>query len=286
MCFRPSMGRNPWIVLAVAVLAGGTGSALGGDRTVPQKISSATHQFSAGTIAVPASLANFEIVADNASKITVVLTGLAKLVDTARFDVAKGVLTLRDESTQMDYNIVSDRRNIIVGSGNIIINNVGSPSSSSNKASRFTESEMKILPLTYKISAPQRVAVQFERAMGRIALDGISGDHRIKLADNGTLTAKRLAGRLSLDASENTTAALSGAALDRLSVSATDNSEVEFSGAAKQASVGVAVNAEVKFTGTADKADFSASENASITAGGDLKSVTRKKSGNAEIEIR
>lgn len=286
MRFQPRIGGKIRIFLAVAMLSGSAGHALAGDRTVSQKIKSVTHQFAAGTIVVPASLAHFEIVASDTDKVSIVLTGLAKLVDTARFDIANDVLTVRDESTQMDYNNISDRQNIIVGSGNVIINNIGPSSSSSNTASRFTESEMKILPLTFKISSPQRLAVQFERAMGGITLNGISGDHRIVLSGNGSLTAKRLAGRLSLEASENTTAALSGATLDRLSISATDNSEVEFSGVAKQASVGVNGNAETKFTGTADKADFSASENALITAGGDLKAVTRKKSGNAEIDIR
>ena len=280
------IGRSTSIFLAAAVLAGGFGSASAGDRGVPQKIKSATHQFTAGKIFVKPSLAQFEIVATDTRKITIALTGLAELVDTARFDDANGVLTLRDDSTQADYKIVSDRQNIIVGSGNVIINNIGSPSASPDPESKFTEEEIKTLPLTYRISAPRRLAVQFERAMGRIALDGISGEHRIDLAANGTLTARRLGGRLSLDASENTTATVDGATLDQLSISATGNSEVDFSGAAGQASVRVEGNAEAKFTGTADKADFTASGNASITARGDLKTVSRRKSGNAEIELR
>ncbi len=282
----PRSARILGIFLAVAAFGSGGGTAAGADRTKPHKIKSATHHFVARSIVVPASLAHFEIVANDTAKITIVLTGLAKLVDTVRFDVANGILTIQDESTRLDYTIVSDRQNIIVGSGNIIVDNIGTPSSSLNKSTKFSESEMKLLPLTFKISAPKRIAVRFKRAMGRITLNGLTGVHQIELAANGALSGERLAGQLSLKVSENTAAKISRATLDRLSILADDNAAVEFSGVAKRASASVTSNAEIEFNGTADKADFSASENGTITTSGDIKSVTQEKSDNAEIEIR
>ena len=282
----PRSARTLGFLLAVVAIGNGGGPAQGADRTKPHKIKSATHHFVARSIVVPASLAHFEIVANDKPKITIVLTGLAKLVDTVQFDVSNGILTIQDESTRLDYTIVSDRQNIIVGSGNVIVNNIGTPSSSSRKATKFSESEMKLLPLTFKISAPKRIAVRFEGAMGRIKLSGLTGNHQIELAANGALSAERLAGQLSLKVSDNTATNISRATLDRLSIHAGDNAEVEFSGSAKQASASVTENAEIEISGTADKADFSASENGTITASGDIKSVTQKKSDNADIEVR
>jgi len=283
---RPRNGRIVTLIVAVAVIGFGGASVQGGDRTAVHKIKSATHQFVARSIDVPESLAHFEIVAHDDPKITIVLTGLAKLVDTVRLDVANGVLKLQDKSTQLDYTIVSDRQNIIVGSGNVIINNIGPSSNIPGKGQFFTEKEMKILPLTYKISAPKRTAIRLERALGQITIRGLSGVHRIHLSGNGALTGERLAGQLSIDASENTTATISQATLERLSIAATNNTEVKFSGAAKQASVSAKGNADVEYSGITAKADFAASGNGTIAASGNIKSVTRNTSGNAEIEIR
>lgn len=282
----PRNGRTMGLFVAAAVTGIGGASVQGGDRTAAHKIKSTTHQFTTRSIVVPESLAHFEIVAHDGPKITIVLTGLAKLVDTARLDVANGVLKIQDKSTQLDYTIVSDRQNIIVGSSNVIINNIGPSSNVPGKGQSFTEKEMKLLPLTYKISAPKRTAIRMERASGRITIDGLAGDHRIKMSGNGALTGARLAGQLSLEASENTTATISQATLERLSIAATNNTEVKFSGVAKQASVSAKGNADIEYSGTTAKADFAASGNGTIAASGDLKSVTRNTSGNADIEIR
>ncbi len=278
--------RIAGLLLAAAIFGAGPGAARDEDRTAEHKIKSATHRFDARSITVSASLAHFEIVATDTPGIRIDLTGLGTLVDTVRFDVANDVLTIRDESTRIDYNIIPERQNIVVGSGNIIINNIGNSESHANKFSTFSEDEMKLLPLTFKSFAPKHISVHFDRAMGGIKLDGLTGVHQINLSGNGTLSGERLAGRLSLDAAENATARIQRTTLDRLSIVANENSDVKFAGSAYQTSIRVKGNAETEFSGAAEKAEFVASENASIAARGTLKSVTRKQSGNAEIEIR
>jgi hypothetical protein len=281
-----SSARLLGLILAATTLGSGGGSALGDDRAAPYKIKSTTHQLTATSIVVPASFAHFEISANDGSKISITLTGLAKLVDTARFHVNNNVLTIRDDSRQLDYTIVSDRQNIIVGSSNVIINNIGPSSGTTNRKYKYSKKEMELLPLTYKVSVPRRIAIQLERARGRVLLQGLEGKQQVTLSGNGVLTGERLAGRLSLHAMENAAATVGDGKLERLSIVAAENAEVEYSGAARQASLSVTGNASIEFSGTADTADLKATENGEITAHGNIKSVTRKKTGNAEIDIR